>query len=143
MLRGALLASCQTLWVVGADDPLTRQARALRLVAEEYRHRIGFHNSQIQSIDPGRAEHAKPWSAKWTHRLEELEAVRAGVPPVEDTTATKVIKRVAADAFGEREDGELSSSGPGSLSAAARTVSTGVFSSAQGWSPWTTLAVRH
>jgi len=106
MLRGALLASCQTLWVVGADDPLTRQARALRLVAEEYRHRIGFHKSQMQSTDPGRAEHSKPWSAKWTHRLEELEAVRAGVPPVDDTTATKVIKRVAAEAFGEHEDGE-------------------------------------
>lgn len=103
-LRGALLGSCLALWVAGCEDNEQRRGRALALVAEDYKYRREFHESQTCSVDPERAAHARPWVERWRQRQEELEIVRAEFPRLNAGKVTPIIKWVAREMFGESAD---------------------------------------
>ncbi len=79
-LRGALVGACLALWVVDCDDEPLRRARVLALVAEDYKYRHAFHQSQVRSEDSARANHSIPWLEHWQRRRQELAAVRTGFP---------------------------------------------------------------
>lgn len=102
-LRGALVGSCIALWVVGCDDDEVRRARALALVDEDYKYRHAFHASQMQSEDPARAEHSRPWVERWKGRRRELTAVRQGLPNA-SPKVTSIVEWVARERFGSGTD---------------------------------------
>lgn len=102
-LRGALVGSSVALWVVGCDDNAARRARALALVAEDYKYRHEFHKSQMQSEDHARAEHSRPWAERWDSRRQELTAVREGLPGA-SPKVTGVVEWVAREMFGSGSD---------------------------------------
>jgi hypothetical protein len=102
-LRGALVGGCLALWVVGCDDDAMRRARALALVAEDCRYRYAFHQSQLQSEDPTRAQHSQPWAEHWEGRRLDLAAVRGGHPKA-SAKVTSIVTWVAREMFGSGAD---------------------------------------
>jgi hypothetical protein len=103
-LRGALVGGCLALWVLGCDDAAARRARALALVAEDYKYRHAFHQSQLQSEDPARAEHSVPWVKHWEGRQIDLAAARAELPNATAAKVTRIITWVARELFGGGTD---------------------------------------
>lgn len=104
ILRGALLGSCLALWVVGCEDDAERRGRALALVAEDYKYRREFHESQMGSVDLERAEHSRPWVEHWQRRQDELEVVRKGFPRMNAGKVTRIVAWVAREMFGSGAD---------------------------------------
>lgn len=103
LIRGALVGSCQALWILTPEDQAVRRARALRLAHEEYRYREAFHESQKKSADADRAAHSVPWAAKWRARGDELSRIRAELPEVKYST-TGVMQWVAEEVLSEEDD---------------------------------------
>ena len=103
-LRGALLGSCLALWVVGCEDDAERRGRALSLVAEDYKYRRGFHESQTGSVDFEHAAHSQPWVEHWQRRQDELEVVRRDFPRLNAGKVTRIVAWVACEMFGSGAD---------------------------------------
>lgn len=126
-LRGALVGGCLALWVVECEDQALRRARALALVAENYRYRLAFHQSQTQSQDSRRAAHSRPWAAHWERRRQELESVRAGYPTA-SSAVTGIIEWVAREVFSPTSDAYATLMGLWqSSSASAHALGWGAF----------------
>jgi len=57
--RGALVAAAQALWILGDDEPTTRQQRALSIGTEWLVQRIGYQTEQLKICSPEQAKLSK------------------------------------------------------------------------------------
>lgn len=100
--RGALVAASQALWIVGSDDPTTRQQRAVSIGVEYLTQRIGYQREQLKLCS---ADQRRRSLAQIDEVLDPmLDEARQKVKKGYRYTDTKVIEHAVRYRFTENTE---------------------------------------
>lgn len=100
LLRTAVLAGAQAVWMLAPDSALTRQQRGRTVAAEVYR-RHGEFLSDLQSLNGARHAGTDTVATLVAERLAELAEQRAAAGERDQWQATKIIESAATATFGD------------------------------------------
>jgi hypothetical protein len=96
LMRGALLGSCQALWLVSPEDSAERQERGRRFSEEWYRRRIEYQSEFTPDLEIHEAARSARQLKRFDHDLAEVRLMRTTRI---DFQATRIVREAAEAAF--------------------------------------------
>lgn len=97
VLRGALVASAQSLWLVEPDDALQRRERGLFAAQEWYERRIQYQNEMAPDLDAGQLAQSQKQLEMLAQDLAAVSAARGNSNRI---YTTDIIREAARTRFG-------------------------------------------